>query len=144
MWIIFAVSASVLWGITYVINEQVYKKISLLTSISLGSLFLFLVMLIASYLTHNLGPDLHTVVSSKKVLSLVAIQTLTLILAELFIAFSITEKNATLSGLIEISYPIFIAIFAYLFYRENEINIATLVGGILIFVGVFVIYFFNK
>ncbi len=75
---------------------------------------------------------------------MVVAETIGLILAELFIAFSITNKNATLSGLIEISYPIFIAIFSYLLFRENQINTATIAGGILIFLGIFIIFTFNK
>lgn len=144
MWIIFAVGASLLWGITYVINEQVYRKISLLTSLSLSSFFLFLVTFIAAYFSNNFNHDISSILASKKLLWLVVVETVGLILAELFIAFSITEKNATLSGLIEISYPIFIAIFAYILYRENEVNTGTIVGGSLIFIGVFIIYYFNK
>jgi|SRR5579872_147425 len=144
MWILFAIGASVLWGVTYVWNEQVYKHISFLSSLAITSFFLFLVTLMAALFGGNFGNDLGSIVHSKKLLVLVIAETVGLILAELFIAYSITEKNATLSGLIEITYPIFIAIFAYVLYRENEVNAGTVFGGALIFIGVFFIYYFNK
>jgi drug/metabolite transporter (DMT)-like permease len=66
-----------------------------------------------------------------------------LLIAELFIGFSITAKNATLAGLIEISYPIFIALFSFILFR-SVVNLPTMLGGMIIFVGVFVIYYFNN
>ncbi len=144
MWFILAIGASIFWGVTYVINEQVYHKISPVTSLSVSSFFVFVTTLFLAYFSGVISKDINSILSSKKLLILVVAETIGLILAELFIAFSITNKNATLSGLIEISYPIFIAIFSYLLFRENQINTATITGGILIFLGIFIIFTFNK
>jgi uncharacterized membrane protein len=144
MWIIFSLLASVFWGLTYIFNEKVYEKISVLTSLAVVSLFAFISMIITSYLTGHLNLDLHKIGSDKNLLFFVIAGTLTLIIAELFIGFSITAKSATLAGLIEISYPIFIALFAYLIFKENQLNLSTVVGGVMIFLGVIVIYFFNR
>lgn len=144
MWIIFALGASIMWGLTYVLNEQVYKKISVITSLTITLLISGIVFFIVAVSAGLLKRDVNAILNSKSLLSLVVIQTAVLILAELFIGFSIAGKNATLAGLIEISYPIFIAIFAYILYRENQINLGTLVGGIMIFTGVAVVYYFNK
>ena len=64
--------------------------------------------------------------------------------ADLMIALSISTKNATLAGLVEISYPLFIALFAYFLFKETQINAAIIIGGLLIFSGIFVIYYFNR
>ena len=144
MWIIFALGASILWGLSYVLFEQIYKKVSVVTSLAIVCFIMMLVMLVASYFTGVLKVDLLTLGSSRKLLWLFAAGTATALFADLFIAFSITGKSATLAGLIEISYPIFIALFAYVLYRENQINLGTLVGGLLIFSGVAVVYYFNK
>ena len=48
-------------------------------------------------------------------------------------------KNPTLVALIEISYPIFVVIFAWLFFREMQLNAVTLCGGLLVLAGVAVI-----
>ena len=144
MWIIFAIGASVLWGLSYVLFEQVYKKISIMTALWIVCLIMFGAMLIGSILTGSLKPDLFAIQSSKNLQWLLLGGIATAILADVFIALSITNKNAPLAGLVEISYPIFIALFAYLLFRQNQINTAAIIGGILIFVGVFIIYFFNK
>jgi len=40
----------------------------------------------------------------------------------LLVLYSMSEKNATLTSLIEISYPIFVFIFSWLFFKEVQIN----------------------
>jgi drug/metabolite transporter (DMT)-like permease len=144
MWIIFALGASITWGLTYVVNEQVYKKISVITSLAITMLISSIVMFIVAIVTGVLKKDINAILGSQKLFYLILIQTAILIIAELFIGFSITGKNATLAGLIEISYPIFIAIFAYFLYKENQINFGTLIGGLLIFTGIAVVYYFNR
>lgn len=144
MWIIFALGASMVWGITYVLGEQIYKKISVITSLSIATLLSSIVMLIVAYAAGLLRKDISTIFQSKGLLLLVISEAACLMIAELLIGFSITGKNATLAGLVEISYPIFIALFAYILFRENQINLATMIGGLIIFAGVFIIYYFNS
>lgn len=144
MWIIFALGASLMWGLSYVINEQVYKHISVITSLAITTAVTGIVMFIIAAGGHFLQQDLNSILSSRKLLFLVIAETAILILAELLIGFSITAKSATLAGLIEISYPIFIALFTYLLFKENQLNAPTAFGGGLIFIGVFVIYYFNR
>lgn len=143
MWIAFSLFASVLWGLTYVIDEQVYRRISILASISIASFFAFVSTLAAAYFGGKLGPDLKVIASSRQALFLVVVGTITFVAAELFIGLSISQKNATLASLIEISYPLFIALFADLFFKEGEMNLITLIGGILIIAGVLVIWIFS-
>jgi drug/metabolite transporter (DMT)-like permease len=58
----------------------------------------------------------------------------------LLIYVAIGEKNATLASLIEISYPFFVAVFAWLFFRDIQFNWQTLIGGALILGGVAVVF----
>lgn len=53
---------------------------------------------------------------------------------------AISMKNATVVSLIEISYPVFVCLFAYILYRDIQVNMWTALGGLLIFCGVFTIY----
>jgi len=48
-------------------------------------------------------------------------------------------KNPTLVSLIEISYPLFVVLFAWIFFREMQLNPRTLFGGLLVLFGVAVI-----
>ncbi len=62
----------------------------------------------------------------------------------LLIYMAIGEKNATLASLIEISYPLFVAFFAWVFFREVQINLATVLGGAMILGGVAVVFLSNR
>ena len=144
MWIILSLAASTLWGMTYVLYEQIYKKISVFSSLSIACLFAFIVSLIASYVAGDLNADLLTILSSKRVISLVVAGSVTSTAAELLIGMSISRKSAALAGLIEISYPLFIALFATLLFKEPRPSSTTFIGGLLILSGVFLISYFNR
>ena len=59
--------------------------------------------------------------------------------AGMLIFLSIQAKNATLSSLIEISYPLFTAFFAWALFRQATLNMATIIGAALIFIGVLIV-----
>ncbi len=143
MWIILAISASAVWGLTYVLSEQIYKKISVITSLSLATFISGFVMLFVAYATGNLVRDFATLSTDKRILGLSIAEATCLMIAELLIGFSIVNKNATLAGLIEISYPFFIALFAYLLFKETQFSFGTVIGGVLIFTGILIIYRLN-
>ena len=144
MWFAFAILASFFWGITYVFEEQVYKHISVISSLAVSFLTAGIVFGLVALITGVWKKDLVTLTSSKESLMLLALVTITTIIAELGIGFSINDKHATLAGLIEISYPLFIGLFSFIFFRENNLNPGTIFGGLLIFLGVASIYFFNR
>ena len=144
MWIIFSILAAVVWGGDYIFAEQVIKKISLFSFLAIQLCFAFIIASGIALLSGHLKKDLATVGSSSQLLWFLILGIVAFTAGNLFILGSIHSKNATLAGLIEISYPLFIAIFAYLFFKEAQITFATAIGGLLIFGGVFVIYFFNR
>lgn len=133
-----------LWGLTYVLNEQIYKKIHITTSLAITCAATSVALFIFAFNKGLIKRDFTTIFESKSLTFLILVEIVIFIFAEIFIALSISTKNATLAGLIEISYPVFIALFAYILYRENSINTTTLVGASLIFIGVFTIYHFNQ
>ncbi len=143
MWVILSLLASLFWGLLYVLRGQIYSKISIYTSIAISAFFVFVVALIISLSSGSFGKDLATIASSRQVLLYVVSAMVILLLAEIFIASSIVAKNATLAGLIEISYPIFIALFSYILYK-SQVSWGTIVGSVFIFLGIFVVYYFNK
>lgn len=144
MWIIFGLIASGLWGLTYTLSEKIYAKLSITSSLGITSVISGFLVLIFAYISGGLGSDVSIALNSKRLLWLLVAETLALTFAEIFIGLSITHQNATLAGLIEISYPIFIVLFTYLIFREAHINTGTIIGGLLIFSGVSVIYYFNR
>ncbi len=62
----------------------------------------------------------------------------------LCIYHAIGGRNATVASLIEISYPLFVALFAWLFFRELQINWQTALGGLLILSGVSIVFLSNR
>jgi drug/metabolite transporter (DMT)-like permease len=59
--------------------------------------------------------------------------------AGLLIFLSIGAKNATLASLIEVTYPLFTAFFAWILFRQATLNAATVIGALLIFAGVLIV-----
>ena len=59
--------------------------------------------------------------------------------AGLLIFMSIEAKNATVASLIEVTYPLFTAFFAWVLFRQTTLNTATIIGGLLIFAGVLIV-----
>jgi drug/metabolite transporter (DMT)-like permease len=143
MWVLLALSASLFWGLSYVFNEEIYKHMSVFTALSIMSFAIFVATAVMAYVTDNLKPDLVALTTSKRLVWYLVGGIMALLIAELFIGFSITAKNATLAGLIEISYPIFITLFSFILFR-SVVNLPTMLGGMIIFIGVFVIYYYNN
>ncbi len=144
MWFVYATLASAFWGLTYVMSEQVFKHVSIPTVLAINAGIIAIIAAIAAVVTGVLRTDLNTIASSGKVAGLIIAGALVLVVAELFISLSIVEKNASLAGLVEITYPLFIAIFAYLFFKETQVTLPIALGGLLIFCGVVVVYWFSR
>ena len=144
MWFLYAVTAAVIWGINYAVGGRVLQR----GLSSAGLLFLdvvFALFALGAYFTftgqwstlagqvRQLQGNFHWLFvamaagTAANYLSLLAIQ----------------NKNATLASLIEISYPFFVAFFAWLLFRDVQLSWATALGGMLILAGIAVIYRFN-
>lgn len=140
MWFLYAVLASVVWGLSYVLNGELFKSLSVLTVVAIQTFVTSVIFAVAAILTGVFRNDVYSVMTSSRLMWLMLFGILALAIAEYGIGYSIQGRNATLAGLIEISYPIFIALFAYFLFGENQLSFATAVGGVLIFAGVSVIY----
>ena len=57
---------------------------------------------------------------------------------------AISGKNATLASLIEMTYPVFVVLFAYLFYRQVHVTPSVMIGGFMILVGAGLIIYNNQ
>lgn len=145
MWFVYALSAAVVWGISYAASGRALERgVSPLTFFFLYTLVGCLAAAGWMALTgktsavpgelRQLGPDWIWL----------AIAVITSAAGALLIYIAIGEKNATVASLVEISYPLFVAFFAWLFFRETQFNPATIVGAILVLGGVTVVYLGNR
>lgn len=145
MWIIYSIVAAFFWGLDYTLTGKVLEKIQFSTLITIELFFGFLAMLGLMLASGAYAPDVQILLfSSKRTLLYVALIIICFNIANVFIVLSIGKGNATLSGLIEISYPLFIAGFSWLLFREATVNLGTSLGGGLILLGVLTIYLFNR
>jgi drug/metabolite transporter (DMT)-like permease len=144
MWALYAIIAAILWGVDYALTEKVLQSVRFPMLLSIELCFGFLTMLGFTIFSGSYKLEWAGLLSSHRTLALVAVIVVAFNIANMFIVLSIGDKNATLSGLIEISYPLFIALFSWLFFRENNLSVGAISGGIFVLAGVSLIYFSNK
>jgi drug/metabolite transporter (DMT)-like permease len=140
-WYVTAIGAALVWGVHYPLVDHALKKISLVSVLLLTALpivvlgFFFHRTLTEDYAVWaslDTGPKLRVLAPA-----------LTSLLGSVLLFLSIAGKNATLASLIEISYPVFVALFAWLLFREMHINTSVIIGGLLVFAGVAMIIWNN-
>ncbi|KTC76755.1 DMT family transporter [Legionella brunensis] len=138
MWLIFAIAAALLWGLNYSLAEKILHSISPVTLLALEMLIGAIIFSLVSYFT-TFKKDLALLSTEPTLLWLTILEVAIVILASFFIVYSIQFKNATLAGIVELIYPLFIILFTWLLFRENHVDTSVIIGGLLIFVGVLII-----
>lgn len=141
MWIVYALAAAIIWGISYAASGRVIERgMTPLVFFFLYTFFGAAAAAVALAVTGKTG----TLASECRSLGEDWVWLLVAIVSSatggLLIYIAIGEKNATLASLIEISYPFFVAVFAWLFFRDIQFNWQTLIGGALILGGVAVVF----
>ena len=140
MWIFFAGIASLCWGVSYAACGPLLKKglnpLIFLLGYSLCGLIGSLIALLSST-KHSAAISLNDL-SRSEVLWLIFSVAVSALGAYLTYA-AMGAKNPTLVSLIEISYPLFVVLFTWIFFREMQLNPVTCVGGLLVLAGVAVI-----
>lgn len=139
MWLIFAIAAALTWGLDYSLCERIFGyKISpvlLLFFQMLAGTLVFLPFILRA----PLRAQISTIFANHQLLVLTVASITTAVLGGLFISFSIQSKNATLTSLIEICYPLFTIFFTWLIFHENHVTPSVMIGGLFIIVGVVII-----
>ncbi|MBE2179678.1 MAG: EamA family transporter [Chthoniobacterales bacterium] len=145
MWIVYAFSAAVLWGVSYAASGRAIDR-----GLTPLALFFCYAVFSAAAAAVALGATGKMSGVALEVRGLGAdwiwlvIAVVTSAAGALLIYMAIGEKNATIASLIEISYPFFVAVFAWLFFRETQLNLPTLIGGVMILGGVTVVFVANR
>lgn len=140
-WYITALGAALVWGVHYPLIDMALKRISLVSVLALTCVPIFLLLPVYQ---QTLRADWQTLWRlSHGERWPVLLLPLSSLVATLLLFLSIDRKNATFASLIEISYPLFVAVFAYMLFGERALNWSMLVGGLLIFAGVAMIVHFN-
>jgi drug/metabolite transporter (DMT)-like permease len=133
MWFAFALIASVLWGVQYALSGRMLQTLSpagLMVVLSACQLLLFGGVVLVGGDLRQFEP--RSLASQGWMLLAVVVVSAA---ANWCIGASIQGKNATVAGLVEMTYPLFTALFAYLAFRETHLSPTTLAGGLVILAG---------
>lgn len=141
-WFWLALSAAILWGLGYTINQGTLKTFSplellffesALIAICLGGYLLFLGKLPSLIIKLQNGHNLGLIIASS----------LIYMCASILIFTSITSSNATIAAIIESCYPIFTVIFAFIIFGELQLNLVSALGFVCIIVGIILVKLYN-
>lgn len=132
-WYIPAIAAAVVWGLHYPLIEFALRRVSLTTVVLLTALPMAVVALMfPSRLLVDARLFLTLPLSERFMIGAIALTSLT---GTVLLYLAVRGRNATLASLIEISYPAFVAAFAWLLFRQWQLNTGVLVGAGLVFAG---------
>lgn len=140
LWLWLAVGAAILWGLAYAMSEHLLKQsvhpsVILFTYTVIGTLGYGMYM-------YFFVPAPFTPLQQTGWSNLLWIALLYMV-ANFMVFTSISlVGSATLASLIEISYPLFTALFVWVLYKQNSLNLYTLLGALLMIVGVWFIQHF--
>ncbi len=144
IWLVYACSAAVLWGISYTVSEQLMKKISIpgvLLTAALGNIIFALVV---GLWRGDFQKDIEALKTADGAFKLMLGSVAVYVGANLCILLATKSKNATMAAMVEITYPLWTALFAWILFRETQMNVGTAFGAALILSGVCCIYYFSK
>lgn len=140
MWILTALGAALLWGLNYSLNERIFQgKIAPVTLLALQALVGSVVFLAFGARGGVIRADLERLSLDSRTAAVVGLCLLTGVGANYLISLSIQSRNATVAGLIELSYPVFTVAFTWLLFGQNHMTPTVLLGGLLIVAGALVI-----
>lgn len=132
-WWLWALTAALVWGFHYNI---VAKSLTVASPITVYFLPNILLMLALPWWYQTLVKDYHSIMAaSVEIKSSIVVVMFTSIIASVAVYKAIHGSNATLASLIEISYPVFVALFAIIVFKENHLDWSTVLGGLLILTG---------
>lgn len=140
-WYVAALGAALVWGIHYPLLDHALKRLSLF-----GVLFLTVlpILLLVPWYHAGLAADVGALARMSWAERLpILLFPLTGLAGAVLLFLAIGGKNATLASLIEISYPVFVALFAWLLFRQVHLNASVLIGAALVFAGVTLIILNN-
>jgi|688.fasta_scaffold55555_3 drug/metabolite transporter (DMT)-like permease len=133
-----AVLAAVLWGLTYCLDERVLASLSIFKLYFLHCLCGVLVAGGIMLIQGDSPAGLIRFDTAKASLPLVGLTLVTATAAALAILGSIQLLGANKSAVLEISYPLFVAIFSVWLFK-GELQLPVVVGGGFIFIGAAII-----
>jgi len=140
-WWMYAIFASLVWGVHF---NFIAKAMTISSPITIYALPSALLVVSLPFWYKTLVSDIQSMLSSSWDMKLtVGAIMFTSVLGTVAAYKAIHASNATIASLIEITYPLFVALFAMILFRENHLTWPVGVGGLLIMAGTSVIIYFH-
>jgi len=141
-WYLAAIGAAIIWGIHYPLIDFAMKRLSVYSVLLISVLpVLFLMPMFLRDIARDV--EVFKLLPTNEQWLVAAIG-LTSTLGAVLLYLSVNSKNATLASLIEITYPVFVVLFAYLFFRQVHVNTSVILGGLMILIGAGLIIYNNQ
>jgi len=138
-----AIGAAMTWGLVYVLEERVLGDFSVMKFMFFESLFMLIVSVVSILFFDKIG----TLATSNTLKVIFAPSFVILIiatfLANYLILSSVQLMGATVAAMFEITFPLFVVIFAF-FILGQSIHWLTLVGALLILSGSMLVIYVNQ
>jgi len=144
LWFWAALLAAVLWGFSYAAVGNILK--SGLSSFTLMAFYTWVAAPLFTFIAWRQGTlvkGISIVKANTNLLFWIIIMVACYFFGNALVYWAIKQKNATAVSLIEITYPLFVALFSWGIFGQNHLTPSTLAGGVLIFAGVTVMYVFK-
>ena len=140
LWFFYALGAAIIWGVNYAVSGRLLERgLSPQTLYFIDLLVGALMMAVVITVSGKWPATVSELQAARPEMIWLIVAILCALSAGLLIFMSIQAKNATVASLIEVTYPLFTAFFAWMLFRQNTLNTATIVGGLLIFIGVLIV-----
>ncbi len=132
---IFAISASVVWGLVYSIDQEILEKINPINLLFINSIISIILLLPLIFFTDNGHNVLDVINFNKKNVLIVLGNSVLLALANVLIYYGIKNAGASSASIIEITYPIFVIIFSFIIFKTIP-NYLFFIGAAIVMIGI--------
>lgn len=137
---IYAISAAVVWGLVYNIDQKVLYTITPTVLLFINSIIAAIMLLPFVFFGGGSIKEVGFAIKSNSALIFFSI--ILTVLANFLVLSSVKDLNASTASIIEIAYPFFVVLFSYIIFRSTP-SIYFFLGGILIFIGCSIIIKFT-
>lgn len=132
-WYVWALLGAFIWGIHYNFLAKVMQVASPITAYFIPTILLLLGL---PFYYKILIDDIRDILASTTEIKAMTVAiAFTSIVGSISVYKAIHGSNATLASLIEITYPLCVALFAYFILKETHLSVVDVVGGLLIISG---------
>lgn len=141
-WGLYLLITTLCWGVSYNVTPRLLAMgLSPFILISLPSIFIITMLL---FFRTFLSSQLAIITSSVGSLKMLGIYFVVHVVGTISLYMGITRApNTTSAALLEMCFPIFVALFAFLLFGENHLSLPLLIGALLIVAGSSIIFIYN-